>query len=187
MPRRKPTARRPPRGRRQDHPGRHRARPEGPLLRHQPRALLRRDRPPFRPPRQPLLAGPARRRFHRACPASLREAGAARVGVRHHQSRRPHDRRRRRVDRGRAACGPQAARGESQALSAACRRRPGHRRLPHRLRPAAGHARAPAGALAGAAVWVLPNPSGLNANHQLPDLVRLFRELKRAASRLRQR
>jgi TDG/mug DNA glycosylase family protein len=32
----------------------------------------------------------------------------------------------------------------------------------------------------GARVWVLPNPSGLNANHQLPDLVRLFRELRRA-------
>lgn len=31
-------------------------------------------------------------------------------------------------------------------------------------------------------LWVLPNPSGLNANYQLPDLVRLFREL-RAASR----
>ncbi len=27
------------------------------------------------------------------------------------------------------------------------------------------------------AVWVLPNPSGLNANYQLPDLIRLFREL----------
>lgn len=26
-------------------------------------------------------------------------------------------------------------------------------------------------------LWVLPNPSGLNANYQLPDLVRLFREL----------
>jgi TDG/mug DNA glycosylase family protein len=34
--------------------------------------------------------------------------------------------------------------------------------------------------LAGANLWVLPNPSGLNANHQLPDLVRLFRELARA-------
>jgi TDG/mug DNA glycosylase family protein len=33
--------------------------------------------------------------------------------------------------------------------------------------------------LAGARVWVLPNPSGLNANYQLPDLVRLFRELRR--------
>src|SRR6266480_3748748 len=27
-------------------------------------------------------------------------------------------------------------------------------------------------------VWVLPNPSGLNANYQLPDLVRLFRQLR---------
>jgi TDG/mug DNA glycosylase family protein len=32
-------------------------------------------------------------------------------------------------------------------------------------------------------VWVLPNPSGLNANHQLPDLQRAFRELRRAISR----
>jgi len=27
-------------------------------------------------------------------------------------------------------------------------------------------------------VWVLPNPSGLNAHHQLPDLVRCFAELR---------
>ena len=32
-----------------------------------------------------------------------------------------------------------------------------------------------------ARVWVLPNPSGLNANYQLPDLVRLFIELRQAA------
>jgi len=32
-----------------------------------------------------------------------------------------------------------------------------------------------------ARVWVLPNPSGLNANYQLNDLVRLFKELRRAA------
>ena len=30
----------------------------------------------------------------------------------------------------------------------------------------------------GAAVWVLPNPSGLNANYQLPALVKLFRSLR---------
>ena len=29
-----------------------------------------------------------------------------------------------------------------------------------------------------ARVWVLPNPSGLNANYQLPELVRLFRRLR---------
>jgi len=33
----------------------------------------------------------------------------------------------------------------------------------------------------GAIVWVLPNPSGLNANYQLPEIARLFRELKRQA------
>lgn len=35
--------------------------------------------------------------------------------------------------------------------------------------------------LAGARLWLLPNPSGLNANYQLPALVRLFRSLKEAA------
>jgi TDG/mug DNA glycosylase family protein len=32
-----------------------------------------------------------------------------------------------------------------------------------------------------AKLWVLPNPSGLNAHYQLEDLARLFRELKLAA------
>lgn len=31
-------------------------------------------------------------------------------------------------------------------------------------------------------LWVLPNPSGLNANYQKADLERLFRELKESAS-----
>src|ERR1041384_2023244 len=30
-----------------------------------------------------------------------------------------------------------------------------------------------------ARVWVLPNPSGLNANYQLPELVKLFRQLRK--------
>jgi len=30
----------------------------------------------------------------------------------------------------------------------------------------------------GAIVWLLPNPSGLNANYQLPELVKLFRALR---------
>jgi TDG/mug DNA glycosylase family protein len=34
---------------------------------------------------------------------------------------------------------------------------------------------------AGARAWLLPNPSGLNAHHQLPDLVRRFAALRRAA------
>lgn len=32
-------------------------------------------------------------------------------------------------------------------------------------------------------IWVLPNPSGLNANYQLPDLARLFRKLHTAAGK----
>ena len=35
--------------------------------------------------------------------------------------------------------------------------------------------------LGDATVWVLPNPSGLNAHHQLKDLMRLFRALREAA------
>jgi TDG/mug DNA glycosylase family protein len=35
--------------------------------------------------------------------------------------------------------------------------------------------------LGGARVWLLPNPSGLNASYQLPDLVRAYGELRRAA------
>jgi TDG/mug DNA glycosylase family protein len=34
-------------------------------------------------------------------------------------------------------------------------------------------------------VWVLPNPSGLNARYQLPALARLFSVLRRAAFRAR--
>src|SRR5205085_8963651 len=37
-----------------------------------------------------------------------------------------------------------------------------------------------------ARVWVLPNPSGLNANYQLPELVKIFRELRKAVEDLRQ-
>jgi TDG/mug DNA glycosylase family protein len=34
-----------------------------------------------------------------------------------------------------------------------------------------------------AALWVLPNPSGLNANHQLVDLAAAFAELRRYAAK----
>lgn len=40
-------------------------------------------------------------------------------------------------------------------------------------------------AFGGAAVWLLPNPSGLNAHYQLPDLAREFSQLREAAVRER--
>ena len=36
--------------------------------------------------------------------------------------------------------------------------------------------------LEGAEVWVLPSPSGLNANYQLPELIKLFRQLWQRSS-----
>jgi TDG/mug DNA glycosylase family protein len=34
--------------------------------------------------------------------------------------------------------------------------------------------------LAGAVIWVLPNPSGRTAGYQMPALARAFRELRRS-------
>jgi TDG/mug DNA glycosylase family protein len=49
-------------------------------------------------------------------------------------------------------------------------------------RPQAGIGRQ-AEKLEAATVWVLPNPSGLNANYRTADLARLFRELRDAVER----
>lgn len=40
---------------------------------------------------------------------------------------------------------------------------------------------AQAESIGGSRLWVLPNPSGLNANHQLPELTNAFAELRHAA------
>ena len=40
--------------------------------------------------------------------------------------------------------------------------------------------RQPADLVDGVQTWVLPNPSGLNAHYQLPDLVKLYGELRNA-------
>jgi double-stranded uracil-DNA glycosylase len=52
--------------------------------------------------------------------------------------------------------------------------------------PNAGLGQQP-GSWAGVPVWVLPNPSGLNAHHQLDDLARRFGELRAASSTARPR
>jgi TDG/mug DNA glycosylase family protein len=49
-------------------------------------------------------------------------------------------------------------------------------------RPKAGHGRQ-AGRFGDTQVWVLPNPSGLNANYQIADLARIYGELRRAVRR----
>ncbi len=52
---------------------------------------------------------------------------------------------------------------------------PGEQHEPSSCSEAVGH-----NSLAGARVWLLPNPSGLNASYQLPDLVRLYGQLHAA-------
>lgn len=49
-------------------------------------------------------------------------------------------------------------------------------------RPKAGLGRQPE-SINGSTLWVLPNPSGLNAHYQPQDLARLFQELKVAAAK----
>jgi TDG/mug DNA glycosylase family protein len=51
-------------------------------------------------------------------------------------------------------------------------------------RPKATLGRQP-GMLEGALVWALPSPSGLNANYQLPQLVELFRDLRKATGQMK--
>jgi TDG/mug DNA glycosylase family protein len=53
-------------------------------------------------------------------------------------------------------------------------------------RPAAGVGLQPED-LCESRIWVLPNPSGLNAHYQLGDLANAFSELRRAATRTRPR
>jgi G:T/U-mismatch repair DNA glycosylase len=62
-----------------------RARPQSRLLRVQPVSHLGAQRPPLRPPRQPLLARPLRRRHHRPAVQAGRGRAAARARHRLHQ------------------------------------------------------------------------------------------------------
>lgn len=48
-------------------------------------------------------------------------------------------------------------------------------------KPADGIGRQKEG-LEGADLWVLPNPSGLNANYQLPDFVRMLKEVRNSVA-----
>jgi TDG/mug DNA glycosylase family protein len=74
---------------------------------------------------------------------------------------------------GRTAQAPQESQTQQAALCGSARRHC----LPQGFRPAEGSARPTDRVFCGATLWVLPNPSGLNAHHQLPDLTRRFRQL----------
>jgi len=120
----------------------------GALLRHQPRPVLRRDRLAFRPPGQPVLAGPAPVRVHSAPAGPGRAGPAARLRPGHHQPGAPGYRAGLRAHRRRTE-GRRRAAGRSRRAPPPPH--PGHRRrhrLPDRVRPPPrGHR--PAAAFAG--------------------------------------
>ena len=126
------------------------------------------DRPPFRPPGNRFWPALHAAGFTPRLLASLGAALAAEQRLRHHQPRRPRDRDRRRVAPGGIHRRPKAAR---RAKCVATGR--GWWRfsawapiaMPSALE---GDARPAARAFRGRRVWVLPSPSGLNANYQMP-------------------
>ena len=172
-------------------PRRHRRRPRraGPaaaVRRHQPGAVDGGDGDPLRPPRQPLLPGAAagghhrprdrpRRRHDRRRPRGTSSAAASasptswpgrRAGVR--------------AVGGRAARRRRPARGVRRRAPAGGRRRRRRHRLPRRVRrPRRRLGRQPE-PLGGAELWVVPNPSGLNAHETIDTLAAAYRAPRRS-------
>ena len=158
----------------------------GAVQRHQPGPGQRGHRAPLRAAGQPVLAGAARRRVHPAAAAARRAGRAGRARAGHHEPGRPGHRAGRRAHRrragGRRASGCASwCDGSRPAWLAVvgitayrtafdgARRRWSARSRARSARPG---------------IWVLPNPSGLNAHYQLPALIAEFTRLHAAAPRL---
>ena len=162
--------------------------PAGPLRRDQPVAALRRGRPSLRAAGQPLLADAARRRLHAAPAAPRRGRRAARrygIGVTNVVAR---------PTRAAAELSDEELRAGAAELEATVAR------LAPRLvavlglaayRTAFGRRSAAWGLqpepLAGRPVWVLPNPSGLNAHYKPADFARVYGEARAYADTLWER
>ena len=136
----------------------------------------------FARPGNRFWPGPAPVRVHPAPPGPARAAPAARLWPRHHQPGGPRHRAGRRARRGRIPAG-----GE-RLLALLAGRRPGILAIAGvtAYRTAFGQARAEIGPqpapLGASRVWVLPNPSGLNAHWTLDAIAAQFAALRAAAS-----
>ena len=131
-------------------------------------ALLRagHHRPPHRPRRRDDRRGPGP-------PAGARH--------RHHQPRPPRDRPGRRAHRRELREGGERLGGLVGRASAPGRRGRRDHGLPPGLRRPQGRGRPPARAAGGAELWVVPNPSGLNAHDTVATLAAAYAEPARAA------
>ena len=157
------------------------------VRRHQPRPVDRRDPDPLRAPGQPLLPGAAEGRDHRAADRPGRRDGRRRprlpalarasASPTWSGGRRPGPTSSTPTSSARAASSWRAG-GRDPAAGGRGRRDHG---VPQRLRAEEGGARPAAGGLAGAELWVVPNPSGLNAHATVATLAEAYAEPARAA------
>ena len=174
----RPTKERSRRGGRHDAAGCDRSRSRRSLLRHQSGALHRCRAAAFRPARQPLLADDSQGRLHAAAVPSVRTARVVAARVRDHERRRARHDRRGGADGRRARRRSEHPRYKSATLPSARSRHRRHRRLPHRLRRPRAKTGLQEETIGDTRIWILPNPSGLNANYRPEELAALYRELR---------
>ena len=162
--------------------------PPAALRRHQPGPVDRGHPDPLRAPGQPVLPRAAARRGDHRADLAVRRDDRRRprppplARHRDHQPGPPRHRPRRRADRRRAAA--PAARSSRRWSPG---RRRGWSRSPasRRTGPRSGSRKAVLGRqpepLAGSELWVVPNPSGLNAHETVATLAEAYAEVARAA------
>ena len=171
-------------------PRRHRARPrrsraEAAVRRDQPGAVDGGDVDPLRPSRQPLLPGAVAGRGDRPADRPGRRDDRRRPPLprrardRDHQPRRPGDAAGG-GDRGRRSCGPEGSDSSSSSPSTARASSPSPA-SPRTAPPSPSRGRWSAASrnARGAELWVVPNPSGLNAHETIDSLAAWYRQRRR--------
>ncbi len=153
----------------------------GALLRHQPGAGLGRVGPALRPPWQSFLEGASRGRIQRSGPVPIRAMAPVGLQDRHHQSGRRRLSSSQRPHRRATPSGSRPPRADIGRPSPRVSGRPGHAGLPDCLRRPAATVGLQVETLAGSRLWLLPNPSGLQARYGFQEMVAMWDDLRRAA------
>ena len=145
------------------------------------RASSRAPRPAFRPPRQPSGRCSMPPGLPTGC-SSPPSRGNCSSWARHHQPGAVHSRAAAHFTP-RTAGRMRPARRQSRPTTADHPRGPRHAGVPDRLRAAQGLRRTATRRAGPAQVWLLPNPSGLQARYGFANMAAMYEELRRAADR----